>query len=198
MIELRRKRCLIAAVVEVPGVAEEHVFVRVRHFEGVHSRVRDHRAQGPDDRPVDVVLLLGTRRCPIGVRELIGLRRRLSQPADRPCVVRADLMVHAHHVIPHVVMREIGEVELGSRRDVDGAAAILIDPLEIREVMELVLDDGPSEPAAPLHLARVRLRQVLLLGEEVAHGHRLVLIEKERGAVQFVRALPGDGVDDAA
>ena len=196
--ERRTDRRLVLAGGEERRVAEEHVLVRVRDLQDVDARVLDHRVQCPDDRPVDVVLLLRAREGPIGPGELARLRRRLAQPANGPRVVRVDLMIHPGHPVPHVVVRERRRRQLGTRDDVQRAAAVLVDALEVHEVVQLVLDDRSAEIAAPLNLPRLRLRQILLLGEVVALGHRLILIEEESRAVERVGALLRYRVDDAA
>ena len=65
-----------------------------------------------------------------------------------PRVVRVDLMIHPGHPVPHVVVRERGRRQLGTRDDVQRAAAILVDALEVHEVVQFVLDDRPAEIAA--------------------------------------------------
>src|SRR6266852_5803363 len=92
-------------------------------------RVRDHRVQGADHRPIGVLFLFGTRPRVVGLNQLIGLRRRLAQPADGPRIVGVDLVVHAHHPVPDVVVREVGEIELRPGVDVHRPAAILLDAL---------------------------------------------------------------------
>src|SRR5207248_11158106 len=126
------------------------------------------------------------------------LRRRLAEPPDRPRVAAVDLVVDSRRPVPDVVMGEIGEIQLGPGRNVDRAAAVLIDALEVDEELELVPDDRAADVAAPLNLARFGLRQILLLGEIIQHGEVLVLIEKEPGPVKGDRALLRDGIDDAA
>jgi hypothetical protein len=194
MHEQRRQRRLVVGL-EVAGVPEEHVFMRVRDLQHVDARVPDHRIERADDRPVGILFLLGARAGVIGLDELIGLRRGFTEPAHGPRVVRTDLVVHAGHPVPHVVAGGIGEAQLGPRGDVHRARAALVDPLEVHEEMQLVPDIRPRIAA---HCCAAPPACPALLGREVVERrHLLVLVEENAAPCSwFVPCF--DTGDDAA
>ncbi len=105
-------------------------------------------------------------------------------------------MIAADDGVPHAILRRLLAVEIRTRGDVDDVGPIDREPLETEEVMQLVPNDRSPHRAAPALVLRVRLRQALLLREEVLLGHLAALEVAEPGPADLVRARLRDRIDD--
>ena len=114
VVELRIERGLILAVGVEVGVRERDVFLSEVDAQRVEAVATEHRIERRDQCLIDVVLLARRvgrhwQRHGYGDREhdrddLIELRRRLPQPADRPGMIDVQLMVDARQRVPHAIL----------------------------------------------------------------------------------------------
>src|SRR5262249_53432602 len=103
-------------------------------------------------------------------------------------------MIAADDGVPHAILRDLGAIEFGTGRDVDRIGPINREALEAAEEVQLVVNDRAADRAAPPLILRVRLRESLLLGEEILRRQAAILEEAECAAPKLIRARLGDRV----
>ena len=179
-------RAVVAVPPVLPGLGEA---------EGVDLGAAEHAGEGEDGGLIEVGLVLERvqRRA---VDDDRILRRQLAQPAHRPGVVGANLVVEADHRVPVVAVLDDRVVERRPGREDPGAVRLVDLALEADEEVGLVPDDWPAQHEAPLALLDFGLRQPALVGEVVLFGQGVARHVAEHHARELVGAALGHGVDD--
>ena len=178
-------------------VAVPPVFPRPRQADRIDARVAEHARQGSDRRLIQVgLILVGVQRLPGPNR--VPLRRPLAQPADRPRVVRVDLVVEPNERVPVGAILGNREVQGRPGRKPARPVRVVHLPLEAEEELGLVLDDRAADDTAPVASDSRRLRQIPC-SDEIIRGRQLIAGPlREQHTLELVRPRLGDRVDDGA
>ena len=108
----------------------------------------------------------------------------------------AKLMVESVDGVPHPRFGEGRIIQLRPRGNLDGPAFVQLNPLDVGEEVQLVLDQRTAEREPELLFRRIRLVQVVLCLEEIFRAETLVREVLERAAVKLIGARLDDRVDD--
>ena len=178
-------------------VAVPPVLPRPRHADRVDASVAEHARQGADRRLIQVGLVL-RRLQRDTVRDDGELRRDLAQPADRPRIVRADLVVETDQRVPVRAIFGNREIEVVPRRKDACPVGIVHLPLETEKEVGLVFDDRAADHTAPFAFLGGRFLQVALFDQKIRGRQFVAGGVPEQHTTELVGPGLGDGVDDGA
>src|SRR5262245_5537958 len=120
-------------------VAVPPVLPRSRHAKRVDASVAEHARQGADRGLIQVGLVL-VRLQRLASPNGEPLRGPLAQPADRPRVVRVDLMVEADERVPVRAVFRDRKIERRPRRKYSCPVRVVELPLEAEEEVGVVTE----------------------------------------------------------
>ena len=162
------------------GVGVHRVLEHETVPDGVDFGVCEDRRQRRDQRLVKVGFIAVARQRFVIAVQTVELRSALAQPAERPRVLCAQLMVDAPQAVPRRLLACHREVERGTRGKCIAEVSVDVKPLEAAEKVQLVPHNRSANRTAPFLLADVGFLRALGLREEVPVGHRLARVEIER------------------